>query len=187
MRIVAGAKRGLRLASLGQGDAAAHLRPTSDRVRESIFNMLSSGHYGDPIAGARTLDLFAGTGALGFEALSRGAAHATFVDNGSKACALIRENARLMSAAGESRLVRRDAARLGACEAPPYSLVFLDPPYGKDLGGRALASAAAGGWLAQDALVVREDSVPQDAPGFEFLDSRRWGGTYVTFLRYAAA
>ena len=187
MRIVAGARRGLRLAPLGQGDAEAHLRPTSDRVRESIFNVLASGGYGDPVAGARALDLFAGTGALGFEALSRGATHVTFVDNGAKACNLIRENTRLMSAAGETRLVRRNATRLGPCETQPFSLVFLDPPYGKVLGGLALDSAAAGGWLDQDALIVREDCSPLDAPGFETLDSRQWGGTHVTFLRYAGA
>ena len=103
MRIIAGAHKGLRLAAVGKGDAAAHLRPTSDRVRESLFNVLTGGHYGDPITGARVLDLFAGTGALGFEALSRGAAHVTFVDDGSAARALLRENTGLLRAGGSVR------------------------------------------------------------------------------------
>ncbi len=185
MRIVAGAKRGLRLASVGAGDAAAHLRPTADRVRESIFNVLTSGRFGDPITGARVLDLFAGTGALGFEALSRGAAQVVFVDDGAKARALIRENTGLMQAGGQTRLFRRDAARLGPCPAAPFTLVFLDPPYGKGLGERALSAAVAGGWLAPGALVVWEESAAQAAPtGFAVLDQRRWGDTHVTLLRW---
>ncbi len=186
MRIIAGAKRGLRLASVGKGDAAAHLRPTSDRVRESLFNVLTSGHYGDPITGARVLDLFAGTGALGFEALSRGADHVTFVDDGAKARALIRENTASMKAGGAVKLFRRDATRLGPNQAAPFSLVFLDPPYGKALGESALASAVAGGWLAPDALVVWEEAAPMPAPeGFVLEDSRRYGDTHITLMRYA--
>lgn len=186
MRIIAGRFRGLALASVGKGDAAAHLRPTSDRVRESLFNMLLGGAYGDPVTDARVLDLFAGTGALGLEALSRGAAHVTFVDEGAKARALIRRNIELTRTGGVTRLFRRDATRLGDRQGPPFSLVFLDPPYGKDLGARALASAAAGGWLAPGALVVWEENAPQPAPeGFVLRDRRRYGDTHVTVLEYA--
>lgn len=184
MRIIGGRFRGLALAGMGAGDAAAHLRPTSDRVREAIFNLLAGGGYGDPITGARVLDLFAGTGALGLEAFSRGAAHVTFVDEGAKARALIRRNIELTHGMGVTRLLRRDATRLGQNRGAAYSLVFLDPPYGSGLGARALASARAGGWLADEALVVWEDSAAQDAPeGFSPCDRRRYGQTWVTLLR----
>ncbi|MFV0358431.1 16S rRNA (guanine(966)-N(2))-methyltransferase RsmD [Tropicimonas sp.] len=182
MRIIAGTNRGLALASVGRGDPAAHLRPTSDRVRESLFNLLAHSH-GDPVPGARVLDLFAGTGALGFEALSRGAAHATFVDDGGKARALLRENIERTHSQGVTRVFRRDATRLGALRGAPCDLIFLDPPYGKGLGERALASAGAGGWLAPGALVVWEENAPQDAPeDFTAIDRRQYGDTHVTIL-----
>lgn len=179
MRIVGGAWRGRKLANLGGGDAAAHLRPTSDRVRESLFNVLINAH-GDPITDARVLDLFAGTGALGLEALSRGAASALFVDDGKKAQALLRQNIQLLGA--EARVLRRDAARLGPAEQA-YDLVFLDPPYGKGLGEKALISARDGGWLNPGAMIVWEEGTAVDAPeGFRQLDARRYGDTHVTIL-----
>ncbi|GGE49725.1 16S rRNA (guanine(966)-N(2))-methyltransferase RsmD [Actibacterium pelagium] len=184
MRIIAGKFKGMALASVGKGDAGAHLRPTTDRVRESLFNLLLNGGYGDPVDGARVLDLFAGTGALGLEALSRGAAHVTLVDDGVKARSLIRENIEKCRAQGVTRLFRRDATRLGENRGVGFDLIFLDPPYGKDLGAKALASAQSGGWLASDALIVWEESTPQTAPeGFELLDSRKYGDTHITILR----
>ncbi|WP_172297486.1 16S rRNA (guanine(966)-N(2))-methyltransferase RsmD [Pseudoruegeria sp. HB172150] len=187
MRIIAGTMRGLRLASVGKGDAAAHLRPTADRVRESLFNTLTGGHYDDPLTDARVLDLFAGTGALGFEALSRGAAHATFVDDGNKARALIRENTALTKTGGQVKLYRRDATKLGDCQTAPFTLVFLDAPYGKGLGEKALAAARTGNWLAPSALIVWEENAPQQPPdGFTLLESRRYGDTHVTFLSYTS-
>ncbi|WP_227287005.1 16S rRNA (guanine(966)-N(2))-methyltransferase RsmD [Boseongicola sp. H5] len=184
MRIIAGTHRGKRLASVGKGDAGAHLRPTSDRVRESLFNLLVNGGYGDPLGGARVLDLFAGTGALGLEALSRGASHATFVDDGAVARALLRENIGLCQAQGVTRLFRRDATRLGEVPGKPFDLVFLDPPYGKGLGERALASAQAGGWLAPGALIVWEENTPPVLPeGVALLDQRRYGDTLITLAR----
>ena len=183
MRIIAGEKRGLRLASVGKGDAGAHLRPTSDRVRESLFNMLTGGRFGDPIDGAQVLDLFAGTGALGLEALSRGAAHAIFVENGRAGQALIQENIAKTGYADRAILIRQDATRLGPAPSAA-TLVFLDPPYGKGLGAQALAAATNGNWLAPGALVVWEENAPQPAPeGFEMLDTRRYGDTHVTLLR----
>jgi 16S rRNA (guanine966-N2)-methyltransferase len=134
MRIIGGARRGLKLAEVGEGDAAAHLRPTSDRVREAIFNLLINAH-GNPVTGARALDLFAGTGALGLESLSRGASHATFVDDGVKALALLKSNIAKMGVAEEARILRHNATRLGVNAGAGFSLVFLDPPYGK--GSRA--------------------------------------------------
>ena len=184
MRIVGGRFRGLTLAEVGAGDAGAHLRPTSDRVRESLFNVLQGGRYGTPLAGARVLDLFAGTGALGLEALSRGAASATFVENGAAALGLLRQNIARTRTEGETGIVARDAARPGPCPGAPFDLVFLDPPYGRGLGEEALAAVRAGGWLAPEALVVWEERAPMAPPeGFAALESRRYGDTHVTFLR----
>jgi 16S rRNA (guanine966-N2)-methyltransferase len=159
----------------------AHLRPTSDRVRESLFSMLS--HLG-VIHGARVLDLFAGTGALGLEALSRGAAAVVFVENGRVAQGLITDNIRKLRADGQGKLLRADATKLGPCLTGPADLVFLDPPYGKGMGQQALQSARAGGWLAQGALVVWEESAPMEAPqGFVRTDRRKFGTTHVTLLK----
>ncbi|WP_299860548.1 16S rRNA (guanine(966)-N(2))-methyltransferase RsmD [uncultured Roseobacter sp.] len=180
MRIIAGQFRGTALASVGKGDKGAHLRPTSDRVRESLFSMLT--HH-DVIAGARVLDLFAGTGALGLEALSRGAAHVSFVDDGRVAQVLIRQNIAKLRAEGQTDLIPRDATRLPVHDAAPYDLIFLDPPYGKDLGGKALVAADAGGWLSQDAFIVWEEAQPMPAPdGFAPIDHRRYGDTHITLL-----
>jgi 16S rRNA (guanine966-N2)-methyltransferase len=185
MRIIAGRFRSVALTPVGKGDAGAHLRPTTDRVRESLFSVL--GHH-DVIEGGRVLDLFAGTGALGLEALSRGAAHVTFVENGRVACRLITANVEKLRVAEETRLMRSDVLKLPSCPDAPCSLVFLDPPYGKALGAKALAAADAGGWLAQDAFVVWEEASPMAAPeGFEVTDRRKYGGTHVTLLSKSAA
>ena len=182
MRIIAGRFRGRRLTAVGRGDAASQLRPTADRVRESLFSGLA--HRG-VLEAAVVLDLFAGTGALGFEALSRGAARVTFVENGRIGAKLISENISLLDVASEVRLLRRDATRMGPADDAPANLVFLDPPYGKDLGQKALAAAAAGGWIGPRALVVWEEQAPMAAPdGFDPLDTRRFGDTYVTLLAY---
>lgn len=184
MRIIGGRFRGTQLAAVGEGDAAAHLRPTTDRVREAIFNLLQNGGYGDPVAGARVLDLFAGTGALGLEALSRGAVKVTFIEDGVKGRALIRSNVEKLRAQGTIDLYRRDATRMGPNRGEPYGLVFLDPPYGMQLGEQALSSCREGGWIAPEALVVWEESTPPAPPeGFEQLDQRSYGDTVVTILR----
>jgi 16S rRNA (guanine966-N2)-methyltransferase len=186
MRIVGGSLRGLQLADPGAGDPVAHLRPTLDRVREALFNILAHGPDGDQVRGARVLDLFAGTGALGLEALSRGATHVTFVEDGVAGRALIRANIERARAMGTTRLYRRDATDLGLHRGAPFDLVFLDPPWGLGLGERALASARAGGWLAPGATVVWEEAAPQPPPpGFVARDQRRWGETWVTILTLA--
>ena len=182
MRIVGGQWRGLKLTEVGAGDPAAHLRPTSDRVREAIFNLLINGGYGDPVTGARVLDLFAGTGALGLEALSRGAASLTLVDDGNTARSLIARNITLCRTTALH--LRLNATRLPPNPETPYDLIFLDPPYDKGLGQAALASARAGNWLAAQALVVWEEGAAlTPPPGFDQLDQRRYGDTFVTMLR----
>lgn len=184
MRIVGGTLRGLKLVELGEGDPAAHLRPTTDRVRESIFNLLINGSHGNPVPGARVLDLFAGTGALGLEALSRGAARVAFVDDGARARALIRSNVERARAMGVTDLWRRDATRLGDNRGPGYGLIFLDPPYGKGLGETAVASALAGGWVAPGATLVWEEAHPPALPApLILLEQRRYGDSLVTLAR----
>jgi 16S rRNA (guanine966-N2)-methyltransferase len=180
VRIIAGEFRGIALASVGKGDAAAHLRPTTDRVRESLFNVL--GNH-DVIEGARVLDLFAGTGALGLEALSRGAAHTTFVDDGRAAQRLIGQNVTKLRVGDRTDLVRRDARHLPGRTGAPFDLVFMDPPYHKNMGGLALAAAEKGGWLARNAFIVWEEAYPMDAPeGYMRVDHRKYGDTHVTLL-----
>jgi 16S rRNA (guanine966-N2)-methyltransferase len=182
MRIIGGQWRGLRLAEVGAGDPAAHLRPTSDRVREAIFNLLINGGYGNPVTEARVLDLFAGTGALGLEALSRGAASLTLVDDGPAARTLIARNIALCRATAQH--LRLNATRLPPNPSAPHTLAFLDPPYGKGMGEAALQSALSGGWLAPEALVVWEEGTAlPPPPGFDQLDQRRYGDTHVTILR----
>lgn len=185
MRIVGGRFRGTELAALGAGDPAAHLRPTLDRVREALFNVLAHGDFGlpPPPEGRRVLDLFAGTGALGLEALSRGATRAVFVDDGAAARALLRANVERLGLQGVTKVWRRDATRLGENRGEAFDLVFLDPPWGQGLGEAALASARAGGWLAPGALVVWEEGAEiRPPPGFLVLDRRSWGEAGVSFL-----
>ena len=183
MRIIAGRFRGKKLTS----PEDQSVRPTSDRVRESVFNILAS-RLGPDFSGHRVLDLFAGTGALGIEALSRGADYAVFVDNGVEARASIRQNMEHFDLGGQSKLLRRDATALGSVEKfGPFDLVFCDPPYGKGLGEKALASARDGGWLAPGATVVLEEKkgveivLPEE---FALLDQRNYGQTGVLFFEF---
>src|SRR3954451_4363093 len=172
MRIVGGSLRGRALAA----PRSQAIRPTADRLRESLFNILLHA-YGDPIAGARVLDLFAGTGALGLEAISRGAAFALFVDDGVEARALLRGNVEALGLGGTPRIFRRDATRLGAAHpVEPFGLVFLDPPYGKGLAAKALTSARDGGWLTGDALGVVEEAADakfKRPDGFDEIERRK--------------
>jgi 16S rRNA (guanine966-N2)-methyltransferase len=183
MRIVGGRLRGRALAA----PKSQAIRPTADRLREALFNILVHA-YGDPVTGARVLDLFAGTGALGLEALSRGASLAVFVDDSAEARGLMRENVAAFGLGGVTRIFRRDATKLG--DAHPigtFSLLFLDPPYGKGLAEQALASARAGGWLAPDALVVVEEGTNagfKTPEGFAEVERRRYDDTEIVFLRF---
>ncbi len=186
MRIVGGAFRGRRLAT-PKTDA---IRPTSDRLREALFNVLAHA-YDDAVSDARVLDLFAGTGALSFEALSRGAAYALLVDEGAEARGLIRQNIEALGCEGVTRLFRRDATRLGpAGTSGRFSLVFCDPPYGRDLAPAALAAAAEGGWLEPGALVVVEEAAGASLAlpsAFVSLERRDYGETAVVLARFTPA
>lgn len=187
MRIIGGRFRGKRLAAPGaEGGGRAHLRPTSDRVREALFNLLAHGDY-PPIEGARVLDLFAGTGALGLEALSRGAARAVFVEDYAASRALIRQNIEALGLTGDTKLWRRDATQLGPCRGDPFTLIFADPPYRSGLGTRALEGALDGGWIAPDAILVLElahDEEPPSVSGLDLADQRLYGQTQVLLLRH---
>jgi 16S rRNA (guanine966-N2)-methyltransferase len=182
MRIVGGRLRGRALTS-PKSDA---IRPTADRLRETLFNILAHA-YGDPVTGARVLDLFAGTGALGLEAASRGAVFVLFVDDGADARALLRANVEALGLGGTTRIFRRDATRLGpAHPLAPFSLAFLDPPYGQWLAEQALAAAREGGWLAPDALVVVEEAAQAKfttPDGYKELERRDYGDSELIFLQ----
>jgi 16S rRNA (guanine966-N2)-methyltransferase len=182
MRVVGGRLRGRNLAAPSSRD----IRPTADRLRESVFNILMHA-YENPIEGARVLDLFAGTGALGIEAVSRGAAFALFIDNGAEARALLRNNVEALGLGGVTKVYRRDATDLGpAHPVEPFSLVFLDPPYAKGFAEQALASLRDGGWLTPAALLVVEEAKAAAfaAPeGFEELERRAYDDTEFAFLR----
>jgi 16S rRNA (guanine966-N2)-methyltransferase len=184
MRVVGGRLRGRAIAA----PKSNTIRPTADRLRESLFNILTHA-FDDPVSGARVLDLFAGTGALGIEALSRGAAFTLFVDDGAEARALLRENVAALGLGGTSKIFRRDATKLGeAYPVAPFSLAFLDPPYGQGLGTAALTSARAGRWLMPEALIVVEEATKAEfvpPEGFREIDRRRYDDTEFIFLRLA--
>ncbi|WP_322987924.1 16S rRNA (guanine(966)-N(2))-methyltransferase RsmD [Hoeflea sp.] len=185
MRIVGGEFRGRTLAA----PKTQTIRPTSDRSRESLFNILSHA-YPEALNDTRVLDLFAGTGALGLEALSRGCRAALFVESGVEGRGLIQKNIETMGLQGRARLFRRDATKLGPSgTVSPFDLVFADPPYGKGLGDRALASAARGGWIADGALVVLEEEAAAEIdpdPAFALLEDRAFGDTHMHLFRYTA-
>jgi 16S rRNA (guanine966-N2)-methyltransferase len=183
MRIVAGKFRGRALATPDHDG----LRPTSDRTRESVFNILAHGIAEFDLQGARVIDLFAGTGALGLEALSRGAAYCLFVEDNADARALIRGTIETLGLTGETRIFKRDATDLGpASKNDRYGLAFLDPPYGKGLAEKALSGLLEGSWLTSNAICVVEDRAGSAftlPAGLTEFDKRTWGETEVRFLR----
>lgn len=184
MRIVGGKFKGRPIAA----PAGRDTRPTSDRAREAVFNVLAHADWSPGLDGRRVLDLFAGSGALGFEAISRGAAFALFVETDAAARGALRDNIEALGLFGVTRIHRRDATDLGAKPVglgEPFDLVFMDPPYHRGLGEAALPRLAQGGWITPNALVVFEcaaDETPA-TPGFESLDTREYGAAKVLFLR----
>ncbi|WP_311029812.1 16S rRNA (guanine(966)-N(2))-methyltransferase RsmD [Mesorhizobium koreense] len=185
MRIVGGEFRGRPLAT----PRSSAIRPTTDRTREAVFNVLAH-RFDGRLEGARVLDLFAGTGALGLEALSRGASFCLFVEESAEGRGLIRENVEVFGLQGRTKIFRRDATRLGEVGTmQPFTLLLADPPYGKDFASGALEAANAGGWLQQGALCVVEEAAgaPFEAgPGFTLLDSREYGDTIIRFLEHVS-
>jgi 16S rRNA (guanine966-N2)-methyltransferase len=183
MRIVGGALRGRTLS----GPSSPGIRPTSDRLRETIFDILQHA-FDDPVSGATVIDLFAGTGALGLEALSRGASRALFVDDGAPARALLRDNIEKLGLGGVTRVFRRDATKLGQAPVDErFSLAFLDPPYGKNLVAPALRALHDGSWLTRDALIVIEEAAAAPVDLSDFFvsgDARKYGDTQVVFAHY---
>jgi 16S rRNA (guanine966-N2)-methyltransferase len=181
MRIVGGEFRGRPLAT-PQGSS---IRPTSDRTREAVFNVIAH-RFGERLEGARVIDLFAGTGALGLEALSRGASFCMFVEESTEGRGLIRANVEAFGLTGRTKIFRRDASKLGQVGTiSPFSLLFADPPYGRRLGEKALVSAREGGWLQPRALCVLEESAAAamtPVPGFELVEQRSYGDSIVHFL-----
>ncbi|MBU1385025.1 MAG: 16S rRNA (guanine(966)-N(2))-methyltransferase RsmD [Alphaproteobacteria bacterium] len=189
MRIVAGSLKGRSIvAPDGQGT-----RPTSDRARQAVFNVLEHAAWAEPLDGLRVIDLYAGSGALGFEAISRGAAFALFVETDDEARGSIRENADAYGVMGRTRVHRRSAVELGVrpgSDGEAFDLAFLDPPYRKGLGEQTLARLLEGNWLKPGAVVVFErgsDEPEIDTPGYERLDARDYGAARVLFLRVISA
>jgi len=185
LRIVSGEFRGKPLIA-PKGDAT---RPTSDRARQAIFNILEHAPWSDGVRDRRVIDLFAGSGALGFEALSRGASFCLFVETDEAARGAIRENVDAMGLFGRTRVHRRSATDLGVrpgADGPAFDLAFVDPPYAKGLGEETLARLAAGGWLAPGALVVFERGLaepPPEVAGYTIIDVRDYGAAKVHFLK----
>jgi 16S rRNA (guanine966-N2)-methyltransferase len=186
VRIVGGEFRGRVLAA----PKSNAIRPTTDRTRESLFNILAHAHPG-VLDATRVLDLFAGTGAVGIEALSRGAKSALFVENSVEGRSLLWENIDALGLHGRARILRRDATQLGpASNIEPFQLVFADPPYGKELGEKALFAAHAGGWLAPGAVAILEERADAQVivdPVFKFIEERSFGDTKMYFFSYRPA
>ena len=174
MRVIAGKFRGLRLKSIGSTPTNKSLRPTTDRVRENLFNILAGGKYGNILDGARVLDMFSGTGILGIEAISRGASHATLIENCASTFKLIQDNIKLTNTVNEINAINTNVMHLEQCKTEPFNLIFIDPPY-----QRALQF----GWFSVGALIVWEESASPEVPKeFQLVDEKKYGKTILTFL-----
>lgn len=184
MRIISGVNKGRNLVDLGKGDPLAHLRPTSDRVRESIFNLIIGGRFGNKLENCYILDMFAGTGALGLEALSRGARSVLFVDNGQRAIQLLRKNISICGMENKATIVKTDATKkLPIPQKNSFDLVFIDPPYGKGLGLKALKILTEYELLNKETLIILEEGEQINSiEGFSIDDCRRYGSSYAHFL-----
>ena len=184
MRIIGGINKGRNLVGLGKGDPSAQLRPTSDRVRESIFNLIIGGRFGNKLENCCTLDLFAGTGALGLEALSRGAKSVVFIDNGQHAIQLLKKNISICGVENKAKVIRADATKkLPTLFKDSFDLVFIDPPYGKGLGQQALKILEKCELLNNETLIILEEGQQINSfESFSIQDCRRYGGSYTHFL-----
>ena len=188
MRIVGGKHRGRRI----EAPPGLEVRPTSDRAREALFNILIHGHLAadgtSPLPGARVLDAFAGSGALGLEALSRGADHALFIESDAKACSTIRANAKALGVTANAVVIPGDATKPPPCPGAPCSIVFLDPPYGRNLAAPALAVLGARGWIAEGAICVVELAIDDGItlpPRFMLVDDRKYGKARLLVMKHS--
>jgi 16S rRNA (guanine966-N2)-methyltransferase len=183
VRVIAGKFRGLRLKSIGSTPTNKSLRPTTDRVRENLFNILAGGKYGNILDGARVLDMFSGTGILGIEAISRGASHATLIEKCASTFKLIQDNIKLTNTVNEINTINTNVMHLEQCKTEPFNLIFIDPPYQKKFGEPALERALKFGWLSVGALIVWEESSSPKVPKeFQWVDEKKYGKTILTFL-----
>jgi len=183
MRIISGKNRGVKLAQIGLGDIANNLRPTSDRVRESTFNLLINGKFNLSLEGARVLDVFAGTGALGFESLSRGAKWVTFIEKNSIALEILKKNIVLCKENNSFEIKQEDVTKIKKNCGKAFDLIFLDPPYGTGVGEQALLRLIQEEWISKDATIVFENDREVDLESFRTLESRKYGKTIINILR----
>lgn len=184
MRIIAGKLRGTQLNPIRNIGLNTNLRPTTDRIRENIFNIILGGRFGDRLQKKRVLELFAGTGVFGIEAISRGAASATLIEKDPAAFKLIQSNIKITNTSEQITAIKSNAIKLGICKTKPFDLIFIDAPYRKNLGKLALERALEKGWLSHNALVVWEDNVvPQIPKEFTPIEEKRYGNTILTFLK----
>ena len=183
MRIISGKNRGVKLTKIGLGDISNNLRPTSDRVRENIFNLLINGTFNLSLEGARVLDVFAGTGTLGFESLSSGAEWVTFVEKNNVALEILKKNIILCKANNSCEIKREDVTKIKKNNEKAFDLIFLDPPYGTGIGEQALLRLLQEGWISEDAIIVFENNKKVDLERFKTLDSRKYGKTFINILK----
>ena len=183
MRIISGKNRGLKLTKIGMGDLPNHLRPTSDRVKESLFNLLANGAPTLSFENIRVLDLFSGSGALGLEALSRGASWVTFFEKNKISLELLKKNISICRADGSTEVMQRDATKIGRNPGQKFDLIFLDPPYGSELGEKALLNVLKEGWLSENAIIVFEYDKKILLKDFTLLDFRKYGKTFVNVFK----
>jgi 16S rRNA (guanine966-N2)-methyltransferase len=183
MRIVSGRFKGRKLAPPPEDSS---IRPTSDRAREALFDILTHAPWSPGLEQARVLDLYAGTGALGFEALSRGAVHATFVEHSRVALALLRQNAAHLGVTDVTTILGVDVASMRNAPAQPFDIAFIDPPYEKGLGPVGLARLQQPGWLNPEGVAIVETSIAEEwvvPEAWVKLDERRYGKARLTMLR----
>lgn len=183
MRIISGKNRGVKLAQIGLGDIANNLRPTSDRVRENTFNLLINGKFNLSLEGSRVLDVFAGTGALGFESLSRGAKWVTFIEKNSIALEILKKNIVLCKENNSFEIKQEDVTKIKKNCGKAFDLIFLDPPYGTGVGEQALLRLIQEEWISKDATIVFENDREVDLEPFRTLESRKYGKTIINILR----
>jgi len=185
MRIISGKFKGRVLTSLSGINPELRLRPTSERAREAIFNILMHNSF-TTLNGARILDLFAGTGALGLEALSRGAAHAIFIENNPEPRAIIRENIEKLGLTGQTNIYRRDASKLGVNRAAPFDILFIDPPYDSDLLVPTLECLRTEKWISPSSLIITEfpaSSPPSLDKTWTIVSQKKYGKSAIVFLQ----